>query len=215
MTTFVYINPQQIGLVKINQVAKVIRDGGVVVYPTDTLYGLGANALDSTAVLKVFQIKQRELSKPITLAVSDEKMLEKIAEVNATAKKIVQTCLPGPLSLLLKKKDIVPMELTAGGFKIGIRIPDHPVALSLIHTLGFPITATSANISGQPAPVSAMQAQNQIGKKVDLIIDSGLTKIGLPSTIIDLTIDPPEITRVGAFPIRKLQEVIENVRIAT
>lgn len=213
MAVIMHISAHQIDLEKIKRVAEIIRNKGLVVYPTETLYGLGANALDAQAILKVFNVKQRSLSRPITLAVADEKMLEKVAEVNDLTKKIVHTCLPGPLSLLLNKKEIVPKELTCGQTKVGIRIPDHPVALSLIRVLGIPITATSANISGQPAPVSAEEANKQIGKKVDLVIDSGLTKIGRPSTIIDLTLDPPRVIRSGAFPVEKLQTLVEKLKI--
>ncbi|MGV8089818.1 MAG: L-threonylcarbamoyladenylate synthase [Methanothrix sp.] len=175
--------------------ARFIIGGGVVVYPTETVYGLGANALDEQAVMRVFLIKKRPLSMPISLAVSSLEMLRDVAEVRDEDMDILEDLLPGPVSILLRKKSIVPDILTAGSSQVGIRFPDHESALRIIDKAG-PITSTSANRTGQPAPVSAKEVSKEIEDRVELVVDGGRCKYCQPSTLLDL--EKREIIRPGA-----------------
>ncbi len=174
----------------------VLKKGGVVVYPTDTIYGLGANIFDMEAVRKVYSIKKRPFTKPLSVCVSNIVDIRKIAYVDRDTEKIVEKILPGPFTIILKKKKHVPSELTAGLEKIGIRIPDNRICMELSRE--FPITTTSANVSGGKAPESAEEAIKQLGKTVDIVLDSGRCRHGIPSTVIDMTTYPPKVLRKGA-----------------
>jgi len=182
----------------IEKAAKIIRNGGTVVYPTDTLYGLGANALDRKAVLKIFEIKGRKFDQPISIAVSDLKEAKKYALFNPIALKIARKFLPGPLTLILYQKRKIPKELNPDK-KVRIRIPDNRVALELIKKSGVPLTATSANLSGGKNPITAREAVRQIGEKVDLVLDAGRCKYSKPSTLIDLSSGKVEVVREGVI----------------
>jgi len=193
---------------EIEHAAEIIKNSGLVIYPTDTVYGLGADAFDRQAVLRVFEAKQRRLDKPISIAVASMEQAREVVEWNNAANVIAKKFFPGPLTIILKKKAKFPDELTAGEDKIGIRIPNHPVALELIKLVGNPITTTSANISGQPDPRTAEEAVKQIGKKVDFVLDAGKCKIGEPSTVIDLTAGKVEIIRKGSLSKATIEEVL-------
>lgn len=175
--------------------ARFIIGGGAVVYPTETVYGLGANALDVQAVMRVFLIKKRPLSKPISLAVSSLEMLRNVAEVRDEEMRILEELLPGPVSILVRKKSIVPDILTAGSPLVSIRYPDHESALRIIDIAG-PITSTSANRTGQPAPVMAKEVAKDIEDRVDLVVDGGRCRYCQASTLLDL--EKREIIRPGA-----------------
>ena len=196
------------GIVK--EASELIKAGGLVVYPTETVYGLGADPFNRIAILKVFGAKRRPLDKPLSVAVSSLEEADELVFVNEATRKIAGAFLPGPITMVLKKKARLPKELTSGSEKLGIRIPDHPIALRLIELAG-PITATSANISGQPAPITAEEAKKQIGKEVDLVLDGGECKIKEPSTIIDLTESEPKILRVGAILEKEIKKVLEKL----
>lgn len=175
--------------------ARYVIGGGVIVYPTETVYGLGANALDEQAVMRVFQIKKRPLSQPIFLAVSNFEMLEKVAEIGKEDMAILEQIFPGPVSVLVKKKSIVPDILTAGSPLVGIRYPDHEAALRIIDLAG-PITSTSANRTGSPPPVSADTDSPEIQDRVDAVVDGGKCRYAEPSTLLDL--QKKEVLRPGA-----------------
>ncbi len=175
--------------------ARYVIGGGVIVYPTETVYGLGANALDEQAVMRVFQIKKRPLSKPIFLAVSNFEMLKNVAEISKEDMDILEQILPGPVSVLVKKKSIVPDILTAGSPLLGIRYPDHETALRIIDLAG-PITSTSANRTGALPPTSADQVSSEIQDRVDAVVDGGKCRYGQSSTLLDLR--KREIIRPGA-----------------
>jgi len=195
---------------KIKKAAETIGAGGLVVYPTETVYGLGADALNRDAVLKVFAAKSRALDNPLSVAVKDLKQADTIAYVNDAARKLAEAFLPGPLTIVLKKRSILPKELTSGLDNVGIRIPDNPVALRLIELAG-PITATSANISGQPSPTTAEEAKRQIGEHVDLILDGGECKIGEESTVVDVSEEGEEfkILREGTIVSQAIEAVLK------
>ena len=188
----------------IREAAKTIISGGVIVYPTETVYGIGANALDEQAILRVFQIKKRPLPMPIFLAVSSLEMLDRVAELDSDDKEILKQLLPGPLSVLVRRKSIVPDVLTAGSSLVGIRFPDHEVALRIIDVTG-PITSTSANRTGSPPPVSANEVSSEIATRVDMVLDGGKCKFSQPSTLLDLV--NRKIIRPGA-ELEKVQKAI-------
>ncbi len=175
--------------------ARFIIGGGVIVYPTETVYGLGANALDEQAVMRVFQIKKRPLSMPISLAVSSFDMLRNVAEVTEDDMLLLEQLLPGPVSILVRRKSVVPDILTAGSPLVGIRYPDHESALRIIDMAG-PITSTSANRTGSPAPTSATSVSRDIEDRVDAVVDGGKCRYGEASTLLDL--GKREIIRPGA-----------------
>lgn len=177
----------------------IIKKGDLMVYPTETLYALGVNPFDKDALKKLFDLKKRPLTMPISVAVSDMKMLKRIAEVSELEEKIARHFLPGPLTLLMKKKAHFPSILTSGDDVIGIRIPKHEMALEIIRATG-PITATSANLHGHPDPKNIEVAINQLGKEVKLYIDCGECEYQKPSTIVDATTPSVKIIRKGVIP---------------
>ena len=188
----------------IREASKTVISGGVIVYPTETVYGIGANALDEQAVLRVFQIKKRPISMPIFLAVSSLEMLDSVAELEADDREILERLMPGPVSILVRKKSIVPNVLTAGSPQVGIRFPDHEVALRIIEASG-PITSSSANRTGSPPPRSVDQVSPEIAERVEMVLDGGKCKFGQPSTLLDLT--NRKIIRPGA-ELEKVQRAI-------
>ncbi len=180
---------------KIKAAVSVLKRAGTVVYPTDTVYGIGANIFDAKAVQKVYQVKKRSPLKPISTCVSKIEDIHKIAHMDEDTEKMIEKILPGPFTVILKKKESVPSILTSGGEKIGVRIPDSKVCMELASA--FPITTTSANISGEKIPESLDGILKQLDGGVDLILDAGVCKHGIHSTVIDMT-DSPKIVRKGA-----------------
>ena len=198
--------PDERGGVK--EALKALKRGGLVIYPTDTLYGLGCNALDKSAVERLSKAKRRPASNPLPIAVNGIEMMKQYAEISDTAERLVKAFLPGALTVVLKKKNL-PDILTAGLPEVGIRIPKSDIALRLVELLGVPITATSANISGNAPPVSAEDAASQI-READVVLDGGRLGKGVPSTVIDLT-GKPKILREGAIKREELERVIGEV----
>ncbi len=188
----------------IAEAARLIVGGGVVVYPTETVYGLGANALDEQAVFRVFQIKKRPLTMPVFLAVSSFEMLEKVVEVRREDRALLERLLPGPVSILARKKEVVPDILTAGSPLVGIRFPEHEMAQRIIDRTG-PITSTSANRTGSPSPASSAEVSREIAERVDLVVDGGKCRYARASTLLDL--EKREIIRPGAG----LESVLEAI----
>lgn len=175
----------------IEHAVSILRHDGLVVYPTDTLYGLGADALSEEAVLRVYEAKGRPLGQPISVAVCDSEMLYCIAHVSRDAEALINRFLPGPMTLVLPAKSVLPPLLMAGTGHIGVRIPDHDLALALIRTFDAPITATSANQSGGPDP----RSEDEVDVPHDFLISGG-TLPGLPSTVVDAS--RRRILRAGA-----------------
>lgn len=174
-----------------------------MVYPTETLYALGANPFNEKAIDKIYEVKRRPRNMPLSIAVSDMKMMQSVAEVNSLAQRIYHHFLPGPVTLLLKKRDNVPANLISGGDKIGIRVPKHPAALKIIRILG-PITATSANQHGHPEPKNLKIAYEQLGDDVELYLDCGQCEYQEPSTIVDVSDSSANIIRNGVIPSKEL-----------
>jgi len=175
--------------------SRIIKEGGLVVYPTDTLYGLGADALNAEAVGKVFEAKERPANAPISVAVSDIEMMNRVAKLNPWVARAVEALIPRPITFILPKRKRMPVTLTGGRDVIGARIPNHMFALTLLAMTG-PITTTSANLHEGHDPRTVRSALRQLGDAVDLYVDCGRTVFGRGSTVLDLTGGTPESARV-------------------
>ncbi len=197
----------------LGRAARLISEGEVIVCPTDTGYAFAANAIEPGAVAKVFALKGRSYSNPIHVAVNSIETAEKYAYVNKVARHLARRFLPGALTLVLPRKEIIPALLVAGRDTVGIRIPDNRIILALAGMTNVPLTATSANSSGQPAPYSAQEIAGQLGKaaeNVALVLDQGSLPTRDVSTIVDLTVDPPQILRHGRV---SEQEVLKTLSL--
>ena len=177
----------------ISDTIKVLADGGVVLYPTDTVYGLGANIFDSRAVKRVFNIKQRSLLKPLSILVSDVDAIDLVAKVSLAQKDIMKQHLPGPYTFILNKREIVPRVVTSGSSLVGVRVPNNEIACKLARI--FPITTTSANISDEEIFSTPEDILDQLDCEVDLVIDVGELNSNIPSRIVDLSRKNPKIIR--------------------
>ncbi len=189
--------------------AGVLKNGGVVVYPTDTLYGLGADAFNENAIVKVQKIKKQDRNKPISVVVKDIKMARKIACIDSKVEKILNRIWPGPITVVLRKKDIIPYILTGAGETVAIRISDNKFISALFSKIDFPVTATSANISGENnllKPEEIVKKLSEEKTSPDLFINTGEIKNPAASTIVDLTTGIPKIIRMGIAGKDKLRE---------
>ncbi len=192
--------------------SKIWHRGGLVAFPTETVYGLGANALSESAIKKIYQAKGRPSDNPLIVHIGYKKDLTKYAQnIPATAKKLIQKFWPGPLTLILEKTKRVPNITTGNLNTIAIRMPNHPLALKLLRQTNLPIAAPSANLSGKPSPTHAHHVRSDFQNKIDLIIDGGPTTIGLESTVIDLTVSPPIILRPGSITPQMIEKIIGPV----
>lgn len=183
----------------------IIADGGLAAFPTETVYGLGCDGLNVSAVEKLYSAKMRPPIKPISLCVGSLEAAEEIAVFDERARRIFAAFLPGPLTLVLKKRSCVPSVVTAGGDTVGVRVPAHPIAMAIAKRCGVPIALPSANISGEGAPTNGKRVIETLSGRVDAIIDGGETAVGLESTILSLT-DGPRILRQGALPLSELEK---------
>ena len=198
----------------VKEAARYITGGELVGFPTETVYGLGANGLDENAVRKIFMAKGRPQDNPLILHVNSIEMLRTlVVEIPDKALKLIDAFWPGPLTILFKKNNIVPEVITAGLDTVAIRMPSHKIALELIGASNTPIAAPSANTSGRPSPTRAEHVVEDMNGKIPLIIDGGETGIGLESTVIDLTEDIPMILRPGGITPRDIIEVLGECKI--
>lgn len=184
----------------VKKAVEILKKNELIVYPTDTLYGIGGNPFDEGVIKKIFTIKKRP-NVPISVAVSNMDMIKKIAFLNSAAVRICEEFLPGPVTVVLLKKENVPFLLTAGSEKIGIRIPDNKIALEIINRFG-PVTCTSANIHKGKNPVDIETAKRQLGDNIQLYIDDGKCKYSKPSTVVDVSDGKIKILREGAGVIK-------------
>ncbi|MBU2609102.1 MAG: threonylcarbamoyl-AMP synthase [Chloroflexi bacterium] len=186
--------------------------GGVVAFPTDTVYGLGAAADIPQAIEKIYQVKQRAHDKALPLLLEDISQISEVAcRVSETAWLLARTFLPGALTLVLPKSDSVLDIISGGGQTVAVRVPAHAIPVALVNGLGMPIVGTSANISGHPSPLTADEVRDQFGDKIDLIIDGGRCPGGKESTVVDVTGEVPLILREGAIPRKALEEVCQVI----
>ena len=195
-------------MLQVDRAIKILKDGGIVAFPTDTVYGLGGNVFSIEAAERIYRVKQRPRHIPLPVLLADSTQLADIvAAVPETARYLMRHFWPGGLTLVLPKKDTLPDIITAGSNKVAVRIPDHVVPLALIRGLGAPIIGTSANISDKPSPVTAEEVDQQIGSQIDLIIDMGRCPGGLESTVVDVTGETPVILRRGVISEEKILSV--------
>jgi len=208
MPLILKINPQHPEPERIGKAVAILKRGGVIAFPTETFYGLGAVAGNEKAIKQIFKIKGRDFRNPIPLIIGKkEDLLELVEDIPALAETIMNRFWPGPLTLVFRASGRVNPGLTAGTGTIGIRLSCHPIALALARALGGPITATSANRSGKQECSSAGDVLDQLGGRLDGIIDGGPTAGGPGSTILDVTCDPPRILRHGAISADRLQGI--------
>ena len=199
---------------EIDQAAGIIRAGGLVAIPTETVYGLGADALNPDAVRRIYEAKGRPSDNPLIIHVPSADWLERYCvEVPDSAYRLAKKFWPGPLTMILKRNPIVPDRTTGGLDTVGVRCPNHPVTLALIEAAEVPIAAPSANISGRPSCTTAQHVLEDVGGKIDCILDGGPCAVGVESTIVDLTVDPPRLLRPGGLPLEALEEVLGEVEL--
>jgi L-threonylcarbamoyladenylate synthase len=209
-TEIVELNEQDIDIEQLMRAAKIITNLGTVVLPTETVYGLGANALSSTAVKKIFLAKGRPSDNPLIVHVCSIKMMEDLLKdpLDLRAKKLIEAFWPGPLTLVFKRSDKVPLEVCAHLDTVAIRMPDHPIALKLIELANVPIAAPSANVSGKPSPTMAQHVIQDMDGRVDMIISADRSRIGVESTVLDISSPMAAILRPGGVTLEQLQEVL-------
>lgn len=196
----------------IRQAGHVLRRGGLVAFPTETVYGLGANALDTEAVKGIFAAKGRPRDNPLIVHIAEiDTVFQYAGFINDSAKRLMETFWPGPLTLVLPARGNVSEEVSAGLESLAFRIPDHPVALALIHEAGVPVAAPSANLSGRPSPTLASHVYTDLNGRIDAILDGGPTGVGLESTVLDMTGDIPVILRPGGVTPEEIQAVAGKV----
>jgi L-threonylcarbamoyladenylate synthase len=194
--------------------AEIVRRGGLVAFPTETVYGLGVDALNGEAVLALFAAKKRPLDNPPIVHVADPKEVEPLVlEVPAKARLLMEKFWPGPLTLIFKHSNLVPKVTTAGLDTVAIRMPKHKVALELIKQSRCPIAAPSANLAGKPSPTTAQHVYEDLNGRIDAILDGGATNIGVESTVVDLSIDPPMLLRPGGAPYETLKQVLSDLKL--
>ncbi len=197
----------------INDASRVIKQGGLAAFPTETVYGLGASALDAEAVAGIFALKGRPQDNPLIVHVDGMAMARKLAEFTEAAEALAASFWPGPLTMVLQSRGIVPEAVTAGLNTVGVRMPDNDAALSLISASGVPIAAPSANKSGSPSPTTAAHVQSDFGDAL-LILDDGECRVGVESTVIDMTQQVPVILRPGAVTLEMVRDVIGQAECA-
>ena len=213
-TLVLKVNSRKPGIKKVRVAAGIIRKGGLVAFPTETVYGLGADALNSKAVLALFEAKKRPLDNPPIVHVENMSDVRRLAEqVPLKAERLMKEFWPGPLTLIFKRSEKVPDVTVAGLETIAIRMPQHAVALALIKESNCPIAAPSANLAGKPSPTSAKHVFVDLNGRIDAILDGGPTPIGVESTVLDLSVDPPQVLRPGGASLEALRRVLVDVKL--
>jgi len=211
-TLVLKVNPEAPDAEKIRFAADIIRRGGLVAFPTETVYGLGADALNPKAVLALFEAKKRPLDNPPIVHVGKiEDVFALVKEVPEKAQRLMEVFWPGPLTLIFKRSKLVPDVTVAGLDTVAIRMPRHNVALALIRESNCPIAAPSANLAGRPSPTTAQHVLDDLAGRIDAVLDAGPTKIGVESTVLDITVDPPQILRPGGISYEVLKDFLGRV----
>ena len=199
---------------KISTAAKILREGGLVAIPTETVYGLGANGLDPNAVNRIFEAKGRPQDNPLILHVTGAQWLPRYCrDIPPIAYVLARKFWPGPLTMILKRSPVVPDETTAGLDTVAVRCPNHPVTLSIIREAGIPIAAPSANTSGRPSCTTAQDVLEDMDGKIEGVVDGGACTVGVESTILDLTCEPPRLLRPGGLPLEDLERLIGHIDV--
>ena len=212
-TKVVFMDEKDIDTVALREAGAWIRNGELVAFPTETVYGLGGDALQADSARKIYEAKGRPSDNPLIIHISKWDDIYHICrEIPEEAKKLADTFWPGPLTMILKKQDVVPKETTGGLDTVAVRLPSHPVARAFIEAAGGYVAAPSANVSGRPSPTLAKYVFEDMEGKIPMIIDSGIVGIGVESTIVDLTEGTPVILRPGSITSEMLQEVLGEVK---
>lgn len=212
MQTFLLDSTQE----NIEKAAEILRNGGLVGIPTETVYGLAADALNGTAVAKIFRAKGRPMDNPLIVHIAEFGDIEKFGltcEIPEKAKILAKRFMPGPLTIIMKKSDIIPHEVSAGLDTVAIRCPSHPVARAIIRAADTPLAAPSANISGSPSPTTAAHVMNDMNGKIDAILDGGASEVGVESTVITLAGEVPCLLRPGGITLEQLRDAIGEVEL--
>jgi L-threonylcarbamoyladenylate synthase len=211
-TRILPVDPAHPDPATIDMAAAVIRAGGLVAFPTETVYGLGANALDPVAARRIFAAKERPSSDPLIVHIADMEQLAQVAAaVPELARRLTARFWPGPLTLVLPRQAVVPNDVTAGGESVAVRMPSHPVALALIRAARTPIAAPSANRFSRPSPTTAQHVLDDLHGRVEIVLDGGPTEIGLESTVLSLLGKTPLVLRPGGLSLEELREVVPDV----
>src|SRR5579872_7505843 len=199
------LRPDALG---IDHAAGLLRAGGLVAFPTETVYGLGAHALDAVAVRAIFEAKGRPADDPVIVHIASVAELERVAQPNHVARQLAECFWPGPLTLVLPKRADVPREATAGLATVGVRVPSHPVAHRLLTAAGVPVAAPSANLFGRPSPTTARHVLDDLDGRIDAVVDGGHADVGVESTIVDVSSNPPRLLRPGGLAAEAIEAVI-------
>ncbi len=208
MKTFYTNNPKE--------AAEFIKKGGITAFPTETVYGLGANVFDETAIAEIFVAKQRPSDNPLIAHIANVNQINLLAsEINETAQRFIDAFFPSPLTLVLPKRPEVPLIATANLYTIGVRMPKNELARKFIECCGTPIVAPSANLSGKPSPTTWQAVSEDLDGKIDCILQGEATEIGLESTVVDCTSDIPYILRTGSVTLEQLREVVADTQLYT
>lgn len=208
------IDPKKIDKKLIDIAGGFIKDGGLTAFPTETVYGLGASALDGEAAKKIYTAKGRPSDNPLIVHICSKEQINEIAkDISDTAKKLIDAFMPGPFTVILKKQDCIPAEITAGLDTVAIRFPNNNIACALIEASGVPIAAPSANVSGKPSPTTAQHVIHDMDGKIDCIIDGGNCDVGVESTIVDASGDKPVLLRPGGITYDMLKKVVPETVI--
>ena len=213
-TKIVKIDPAHPRMEDIREAGRIIREGGLVAFPTETVYGLGGNALDVTASQRIYAAKGRPSDNPLIVHIADmASLLPLVTEIPEAARKLASACWPGPLTMIFHKSSIVPLETTGGLDSVAVRFPSHPIACALIRAGGGYVAAPSANTSGRPSPTMAEHVIEDLKGKIEMIVDGGSVGIGLESTIVDFTENIPTILRPGYINEQMLRDILGEVRM--
>ncbi|NLJ31977.1 MAG: threonylcarbamoyl-AMP synthase [Clostridiales bacterium] len=198
----------------IKTAARILQDGGLVGMPTETVYGLAANALNGKAVARIFAAKGRPMDNPLIVHISEfDQIYPLVQSVPEAAGRLAERFWPGPLTIILPKSGIIPDEVSAGLPTVAVRFPSHPVARALITAAGLPLAAPSANLSGSPSPTTAEHVMNDLSGKIEAVLDGGACGVGVESTVVTLAADPPRLLRPGGVTLEQLREVLGNVAL--
>jgi len=215
-TKLISVSLENPDLDTIANAAEILRQGGLVAFPTETVYGLGADALNQEAVKKVFEAKGRPADNPLIVHIADHgQLIDLVDEIPDKAQALGKEFWPGPLTLVMKKTFLVPDIVTAGLDTVAVRMPDHPVALALIEEFGGGLVGPSANLSGRPSPTTGTHVMDDLRGRIDMILNTGPVEIGIESTVVDMTVDPPVILRPGGLHKESLEDIVGEIRIAS
>ena len=208
------VNEKNIDKEIVNEAGSILKGGGLVAFPTETVYGLGANALDKEAVKKIFEAKGRPQDNPLIVHISDFDEIDPLVlEIPEISKVLMKEFWPGPMTIILKKSTLIPYETSAGLDCVGIRMPSNQVARQIIKAAGVPIAAPSANISGRPSPTDVESCIEDLSGKIDMIVGGEKCQVGVESTVVDCTISPPCVLRPGGITLEMLKSIDNNIYI--